>query len=206
MINKPLSIVWDLLFCFAFIVLFSKIFLYLTGFANAGPLAGGAFFWLAALVVGPIAVIWRTVKKQHLKMRIARISLCVFTIVCCVILRLSIPATGAELYCEGFRDGIMPKVDVEAIRTWHKEIPRPLKDEGLSVKFISRSEWPDFIEKLSPARVYCSEEQVTLSWGMGFNDPWGIYIGSQTTYVPETGWDALILPVRPGVYVFFRGE
>ena len=124
-----------------------------------------------------------------------------------------------ELFALGLRDRIESKADIEATRVWLQSLPAE-EYEGYEKyehgKQIPSAKLPEALRALQDGDVRISlsadangNTMVELMWGSGVMGYWGAMIGMKDMETPPSDFrfnGSYILPVEPGVYVWWRFE
>lgn len=163
-----------------------------------------------------VAGVWRLVsgwkrQSQRMKALIAVEIAIPVVFVLLFVLPLSglcrLPLWPASPHICGFRDRIMSKADIPAIRAWLETLEKD--DDGQFSHDLPREGWPKSLKALKAPAVRVWPDQngnpyVMIIDGGGFHH-WGATIGFQDMVIPESDlrseYDTWLL-VEPGVYVF----
>ncbi len=114
-----------------------------------------------------------------------------------------------EWFTLGLRDRIESKADIEAARAW---LQSPRAEEYEDNVGISTDELPEALRRLKDARISLSTDangnaKIRLLWGSPVMGHWGAEIGMKDMETPPSEFrfgGSYILPVEPGVYVWWR--
>jgi len=124
-----------------------------------------------------------------------------------------------EWFALGLRDRIESKADIEATRAWLQSLPAE-EYEGYEKyehgKQIPSTKLPEALRALQDGDVRISlsanangNTMVELMWGSTVMGHWGAMIGMKDMEIPPSDFrfnGSYILPVEPGVYVWWRFE